>query len=194
MYHEIWTLESGPLPKSFFVDSVSCLLPLNPLWLDFFSHFCVMSNCLLQENVFNPFWVFEKSTSLVDAKKTFWQGHIRTLGGRIVETILSLRFVIFQYGIVYKLQIQGSNTSFAVRTQPVLKFSFSLFVNSSICDCVLNILLVDNIFWSRIREIPVTNKTPGSSHISNVFLGKGKKTSLVCWNLCVFEVYIIPYF
>ncbi|XP_062171494.1 callose synthase 9 [Alnus glutinosa] len=40
--------------------------------------------------------------------------HIRTLGGRIAETILSLRFFIFQYGIVYKLHVQGSNTSLTV--------------------------------------------------------------------------------
>ncbi|GAV74732.1 Glucan_synthase domain-containing protein/FKS1_dom1 domain-containing protein [Cephalotus follicularis] len=40
--------------------------------------------------------------------------HIRTMRGRILETILSLRFFIFQYGIVYKLQIQGSNTSLTV--------------------------------------------------------------------------------
>nr|QKN22529.1 callose synthase 9 [Urtica dioica subsp. dioica] len=40
--------------------------------------------------------------------------HIRTLEGRIAETILSLRFFIFQYGVVYKLSIQGSNTSLAV--------------------------------------------------------------------------------
>lgn len=40
--------------------------------------------------------------------------HIRTLEGRIVETILSLRFFIFQYGVVYKLHVQGSNTSLMV--------------------------------------------------------------------------------
>ncbi|XP_059430071.1 callose synthase 9-like [Corylus avellana] len=40
--------------------------------------------------------------------------HIRTLGGRIAETILSLRFFIFQYGIVYKLHVQGENTSLTV--------------------------------------------------------------------------------
>ncbi|XP_031113012.1 callose synthase 9 isoform X2 [Ipomoea triloba] len=40
--------------------------------------------------------------------------HIRTLGGRLVETILSLRFFIFQYGIVYKLHLQGDNTSLTV--------------------------------------------------------------------------------
>ncbi|KAL5566482.1 hypothetical protein UlMin_029646 [Ulmus minor] len=40
--------------------------------------------------------------------------HIRTFSGRIAETILSLRFFIFQYGIVYKLHVQGSNTSLTV--------------------------------------------------------------------------------
>ncbi|KAL6641747.1 hypothetical protein ACP70R_019928 [Stipagrostis hirtigluma subsp. patula] len=42
------------------------------------------------------------------------QAHIRTLRGRILETILSLRFLIFQYGIVYKLEITAHNTSLAV--------------------------------------------------------------------------------
>ncbi|XP_024020738.1 callose synthase 9 isoform X2 [Morus notabilis] len=40
--------------------------------------------------------------------------HIRTLEGRIVETILSLRFFIFQYGVVYKLDVQGSDKSLTV--------------------------------------------------------------------------------
>nr|XP_016508023.1 PREDICTED: callose synthase 9-like [Nicotiana tabacum] len=40
--------------------------------------------------------------------------HIRTFGGRVMETILSLRFFIFQYGIVYKLDVQGTNTSLTV--------------------------------------------------------------------------------
>ncbi|CAA3013942.1 callose synthase 9 [Olea europaea subsp. europaea] len=37
--------------------------------------------------------------------------HIRTFSGRLMETILSLRFLIFQYGIVYKLDVQGNDTS-----------------------------------------------------------------------------------
>jgi callose synthase len=44
----------------------------------------------------------------------FMQAHIRTFRGRILETILSLRFLIFQYGIVYKLKISAHNTSLAV--------------------------------------------------------------------------------
>ncbi|KAL8505877.1 hypothetical protein ACS0TY_016920 [Phlomoides rotata] len=40
--------------------------------------------------------------------------HIRTFSGRVVETILSLRFFIFQYGIVYKLDVQKENTSLTV--------------------------------------------------------------------------------
>ncbi|KAJ4886039.1 Callose synthase 9 [Raphanus sativus] len=49
--------------------------------------------------------------------EAWWEeelSHIGTLSGRIVETILSLRFFIFQYGIVYKLNLYGSDTSFAV--------------------------------------------------------------------------------
>ncbi|KAF7135954.1 hypothetical protein RHSIM_Rhsim08G0183600 [Rhododendron simsii] len=42
------------------------------------------------------------------------QVHIQTLRGRILETILSLRFLVFQYGIVYKLQLTGKDTSLAI--------------------------------------------------------------------------------
>ncbi|KAI4303806.1 hypothetical protein MLD38_039399 [Melastoma candidum] len=42
------------------------------------------------------------------------QVHIHTLRGRILETILSLRFLIFQYGIVYKLHVTGKDTSLAL--------------------------------------------------------------------------------
>ncbi|KAJ4775036.1 GLUCAN SYNTHASE-LIKE 8 family protein [Rhynchospora pubera] len=42
------------------------------------------------------------------------QAHIQTLRGRILETILSFRFLIFQYGIVYKLHLAGHDTSLAI--------------------------------------------------------------------------------
>jgi callose synthase len=42
------------------------------------------------------------------------QMHIQTLRGRILETLLSLRFFLFQYGIVYKLHFTGNNTSLAI--------------------------------------------------------------------------------
>lgn len=50
--------------------------------------------------------------------------HIQTLRGRILETILSLRFFIFQYGIVYKLHLTGDDTSLAVHF-------FSSYVSSN---------------------------------------------------------------
>ncbi|XP_021908992.1 callose synthase 10-like [Carica papaya] len=40
--------------------------------------------------------------------------HIQTLRGRVLETILSLRFLIFQYGIVYKLHLTEDDTSLAI--------------------------------------------------------------------------------
>ncbi|KAK9154596.1 hypothetical protein Sjap_002076 [Stephania japonica] len=49
--------------------------------------------------------------------ETWWDeelAHIRTFSGRIMETILSLRFFVFQYGVVYKLHASGSNTSLTV--------------------------------------------------------------------------------
>lgn len=42
------------------------------------------------------------------------QIHIQTLRGQILETILSLRFFLFQYGVVYKLHLTGNNTSLAI--------------------------------------------------------------------------------
>ncbi|GMY15024.1 callose synthase 10 isoform X6 [Fagus crenata] len=42
------------------------------------------------------------------------QAHIQTFRGRILETILSLRFLVFQYGIVYKLHLTGTDTSLAI--------------------------------------------------------------------------------
>ncbi|CAH9107276.1 unnamed protein product [Cuscuta europaea] len=42
------------------------------------------------------------------------QMHIQTLRGQILETILSFRFFIFQYGIVYKLHLTGKDTSLAI--------------------------------------------------------------------------------
>ncbi|KAM1322404.1 hypothetical protein ACFX2I_015187 [Malus domestica] len=42
------------------------------------------------------------------------QMHIQTLRGRILETILSLRFFMFQYGVVYKLHITAKDTSLAI--------------------------------------------------------------------------------
>ncbi|XP_020093274.1 callose synthase 9 isoform X2 [Ananas comosus] len=55
--------------------------------------------------------------------------HIHTLRGRILETILSFRFFIFQYGIVYKLNASEHNTSLAVYglSWSVLAVLFILF-------------------------------------------------------------------
>ncbi|XP_062209649.1 callose synthase 9 isoform X2 [Phragmites australis] len=40
--------------------------------------------------------------------------HIQTVGGRILETILSLRFFIFQYGVVYHMDASDASTSLLV--------------------------------------------------------------------------------
>ncbi|KVI06253.1 Glycosyl transferase, family 48, partial [Cynara cardunculus var. scolymus] len=54
------------------------------------------------------------------------QAHIQTIRGRILETILSLRFFLFQYGIVYKLHLTGKNTSFSIFTFNSKKSNFQL--------------------------------------------------------------------
>ncbi|XP_076914598.1 callose synthase 9-like, partial [Bidens hawaiensis] len=65
-------------------------------------------------------WLFYRGGIGVKGEEsweTWWDeelSHIRTLGGRVMETILSLRFFIFQYGIVYKLDVQGTNMSLSV--------------------------------------------------------------------------------
>ncbi|CDY34913.1 BnaA01g32440D [Brassica napus] len=66
-------------------------------------------------------WLFYRGGGIgvegAESWEAWWEeelSHIGTLSGRMVETILSLRFFIFQYGIVYKLNVHGSDTSFAV--------------------------------------------------------------------------------
>lgn len=61
-----------------------------------------------------------------------------------METILSLRFFIFQYGIVYKLNIQGTDTSLTVSTL-ALKLGFTLFLSRSFvksCDLITPVYVI----------------------------------------------------
>ncbi|XP_048605441.1 callose synthase 9 [Brassica napus] len=83
-------------------------------------------------------WLFYRGGIGVKGSESWeawWEeelSHIRTLSGRIMETILSLRFFVFQYGIVYKLKLQGSDTSFSVQRFSLSKLqlyhSFLVFV------------------------------------------------------------------
>ena len=63
------------------------------------------------------------------------QAHICSLRGRIFETLLSLRFFIFQFGIVYKLHATGNDTSLKV-------YSWSWIV-------LAGLILIFNIFTFR---------------------------------------------
>ncbi|KAH7528293.1 hypothetical protein FEM48_Zijuj05G0057200 [Ziziphus jujuba var. spinosa] len=61
-----------------------------------------------------------------DSWESWWleeQMHIQTFRGRILETILTLRFFVFQYGIVYKLHLTGNDTSLAIFTYSSKKSS-----------------------------------------------------------------------
>ncbi|KAM6551805.1 hypothetical protein CsatB_001613 [Cannabis sativa] len=52
-----------------------------------------------------------------DSWESWWEeelSHIQTLRGRVLETILSLRFFMFQYGIVYKLHLSAKERSLAI--------------------------------------------------------------------------------
>ncbi|XP_020112888.1 callose synthase 10 [Ananas comosus] len=92
-------------------------------------------------------WLFYKGGVGVKGEQSWeswWdeeQAHIHTWRGRILETILSLRFLIFQYGIVYKLHLTGHNTSLGL-------YGFSWIV-------LLVIVLVFKVFTF----------TPGKIHV-----------------------------
>lgn len=67
-------------------------------------------------------WLWFKGDMFVKVEQSWeiwWeeeQSHFRTTGlwGKLLEILLDLRFFIFQYGIVYHLQITGNNTSIFV--------------------------------------------------------------------------------
>ncbi|KAG2241546.1 hypothetical protein Bca52824_096470, partial [Brassica carinata] len=54
------------------------------------------------------------------------QMHIQTLRGRILETILSLRFFMFQYGVVYKLNLTGKDQRIIVKVSKTYLINASL--------------------------------------------------------------------
>ncbi|KAG0624695.1 hypothetical protein M758_3G268300 [Ceratodon purpureus] len=65
-------------------------------------------------------WLFHKGGIGDEGKKSWevwWeeeQAHIQTFRGRLWEILLSTRFFIFQYGVVYALNAAGNNKSFWV--------------------------------------------------------------------------------
>lgn len=67
-------------------------------------------------------WIWNDGGMFVRADQsweTWWyeeQDHLRTTGlwGKLLEIILDLRFLLFQYGVVYQLNIIRGNTSIAV--------------------------------------------------------------------------------
>lgn len=65
-------------------------------------------------------WLFYKGGVGVKGEnswESWWdeeQAHIQTFRGRILETILTVRFFLFQFGIVYKLHLTGKDTSLAL--------------------------------------------------------------------------------
>ena len=96
-------------------------------------------------------WLLYKGGVGVKAEEsweTWWdeeQVHIRTLRGRIFETILSLRFLIFQYGIVYKLYATGKSTnlsvyglSWLILVAIILIFKVFTFSKKDICEFSVN--------------------------------------------------------
>lgn len=73
-------------------------------------------------------WLFHKGGIGDEGKKSWevwWdeeQAHIQTPRGRFWEILLSTRFFIFQYGVVYALNAAGGNKSFWVsQNNPLLR-------------------------------------------------------------------------
>jgi len=68
-------------------------------------------------------WLFHKGGIGDEGKKSWevwWdeeQAHIQTPRGRFWEILLSTRFFIFQYGVVYALNAAGNDKSFWVSYQ-----------------------------------------------------------------------------
>ncbi|KAL0675816.1 hypothetical protein Bca4012_003797 [Brassica carinata] len=118
-------------------------------------------------------WLFYRGGIGVKGSESWeawWEeelSHIRTLSGRIMETILSLRFFVFQYGIVYKLKLQGSDTSFSVFTfsrkisvnfQLVLRLAQGIAFLVALAVVTVGVVLTDlsvtDIFASVLALIP----------------------------------------
>jgi len=78
-------------------------------------------------------WLFHKGGIGDEGKKSWevwWmeeQSHIHTPRGRFWEIVLSLRFFLVQYGVVYALNVVGHDRNFRVSSQSALLLSSSLF-------------------------------------------------------------------
>ncbi|KAH7428186.1 hypothetical protein KP509_10G079800 [Ceratopteris richardii] len=107
-----------------------------------------------------------------DSWEAWWedeQGHIRHNRGRILETILSLRFFFFQYGVIYQLKVLNNNTSLAVYGISWLILVgiiliFKVFAYRSKSSVVLRLiqgLLFIAIIGSLVASIAVTSLTLG---------------------------------
>ncbi|MQM12812.1 hypothetical protein Taro_045730 [Colocasia esculenta] len=81
------------------------------------------------------------------------QMHIQTLRGRILETILSLRFFIFQYGIVYKLRLTGKNTSLALLMRFVQGVTSIGLIVALVLFVALTDLTIPDLFASALAFI-----------------------------------------
>jgi callose synthase len=77
-------------------------------------------------------WLFYKG-GIGDKGLKSWEvwwneehAHIQTTRGRILECILSFRFFIIQYGVVYALHVTGRDKKFSVSTCHT-GYNFSFF-------------------------------------------------------------------
>ncbi|KAL6992579.1 Callose synthase 11 [Sarracenia purpurea var. burkii] len=116
----------SPLPKNTFVYigfTISCwFLVLSWIMSPFVfnpSSFDWLKTVYDFDDFMNWIWYRGVLVKADQSWETWWyeeQDHLRTTGlwGKLLETILDLRFFFFQYGIVYRMKITGGNTSIGV--------------------------------------------------------------------------------
>lgn len=83
---------------------------------------------------------------IVNIRTFLFQAHIHNVGGRILETVLSLRFFIFQYGVVYHMDASESSKALLVCFQ----HPFDLLVGMKFVDQIcfsFFFLLSESIFF-----------------------------------------------
>ncbi|KAL4567890.1 hypothetical protein LXL04_023486 [Taraxacum kok-saghyz] len=110
-----------------------------------------------------------------ESSEAWWDeelSHIRTFSGRIMEAVLSLRFFIFQYGVIYKLNVQGSDTSLSI-TNTIKSLNYKTSPR--------RIFYFDRIFPTGVRILMACAR---SSH--NPFQGPTKLKNQIFLSLLIY--------
>lgn len=95
-------------------------------------------------------WLFHKGGIGDEGKKSWevwWldeQSHIQTPRGRFWEIILSLRFFLIQYGVVYALNVVGHDRNFRVSSLSSILLSSSSFE-------AFSYLIIFDVCWNLVE-------------------------------------------